>query len=113
MAHLRDLSAIQYEAHRAMLALAGVRQIVQASVAPGASAEATYTVIDRRTRRVIVCHLGTGAGDIRFDFNATASSADMPIIPQRYFVVDAEKDDVLHFFNTSAGAITVYLMEID
>lgn len=113
MAQLRSLSAIEFEAARAMLALAGIRQIVQATVAPTTGANAGYTVQDIRTRRVVCLHLGAAAGDIRFNYNATATSAHLPVIPQRYFVVDAEKDDVLNFFNTSAGTITVNLMEID
>lgn len=113
MSHLRDTSAIQYEAARAMLALAGIREIVQGSVAPGASANAAYTVVDVRTRRVVCVHLGTGAGDIRFRYNVAATATNIPVIPQRYFVVDAEKDDTLNFFNTTGGAITVYVMEID
>lgn len=109
----RRPSSIEYEGFRAMLALAGVRQLKQSSVAPGAGANSAYTVTEAGTRRVVAIHLGTGAGDIRFNHDAVADATKIPVIPQRYFVVDAEKDDTLNFFNTSGGAITVYVMEID
>ena len=112
----RKLSAMEWEGFRAMLALAGVRQLVQSSVSVGTGAENSYTVANIETRRVIIVH-GGGAtpafGDIRFEINATAVATDFPIAPQKYFVVDAEKDDDLSFYNTSGGSITVYVMEIE
>lgn len=109
----RSLGPREYEGNQALVALAGIRQLKQTSISVGSSAENTYTVTEVGTRRVVCLHLATNNNDIRFDYNATATSTDMPVIPARYFVVDSEKDDVLHFYNTSGGAITVYLMEVE
>lgn len=109
---LRPLNPMAWESGRANLSLAGVRYLAQGSVAVGASAEGTYTVVNGSTRRVIVAFAGT-FGDIRFDYNATASATDFPLMPNTHFRVDAAKDGVLHFYNTSGGSITVYLMEIE
>lgn len=110
---VRRPSSIEYEAARATLSLAGIRELVQANISATATANTVYTVANISTRRVIVIHLGTGNGDIRFKHDAAAAATSIPVIPARYFVVDAEKDDTLNFWNTTAGAITVYLMEIE
>jgi len=113
-----------------MLAIAGIRQLIQNNVSAGAGADTTYTVVNENARRVILLHLSAGAGDIRFNINALANANTIPIIPQRYFVVDARgaytipappgqggpiavAADVLHFFNTSGSPVTVYIMEIE
>ena len=109
----RLTSSMQYEAARAMLSMAGIRLLVQSSTSPLTTAEDDYTVTLANTRRVAIVHLGNAAGDIRFAYNAVADANDIPVIPQQYFVVDAEKGDVLSFYNTSAGTIVVYVAELD
>lgn len=112
----RRLSPIEYEGHRAMLALAGVRQLVQASVSVSNGAANSYTVTDPQTRRVICVHPGgatPATGDIRINPAATATATSFPLLPQKYFVVDAEKADQISFYNTTGSAIVVYVMEID
>jgi len=113
----RRLSPIEYEGHRAMLALAGVRQLVQSSVTVSNGAENSYTVTDPQTRRVICVHPGDATtpatGDIRINPAATATATAFPLLPQKYFVVDAEKDDDISFYNTTGSSIVVYVMEID
>ena len=109
----RKLGHVTHEANRAALALAGLRMILQSSISALSGADTTYTLTGTNTRRCIVIHLGAGAGDIRFDYNAAAIATDFPFLPQRYFSVDAKAGDVLHFYNTTASAITVYVMEVE
>ena len=123
----RRIAATAQEQGKAILSIAGFRIIpgTQATIAPGAGAEATYTVLNAACRRVVAIHLGTGNGDIRFELNAAATATKIPVIPARYFIVDvlsprpatptepAKVGDVLHFFNTTGGAITVYLVETE
>lgn len=109
----RRPSSVEFEAARAMLSLAGARQLLQANISALATANTSYTVADIRTRRVVIIHLGAGNGDIRFNFGAAVASTNIPVPSARFMVVDAEKDQTLQFFNTTAGAITVYFMEID
>lgn|SRR5512135_90332 len=121
----RRTSVSTYELAKAILSVAGLRQILQTSISVGTGADGTYTVQSENCRRVVALHIGTGNGDIRFNINAAASASTIPVIPARYFVVDvqsprpaspgeaAKVGDVLHFFNTTAGSITVYLVETD
>lgn len=109
----RRPSSIEYEAARAMLAMAGIRILKQANVTVTLGEADTYTVTEAGTRRVVCVHLGTGNGDIRIAHNATPTANSLPLIPASYFSVDAEKDDTIQFFNTTAGDIKVYLAEID
>lgn len=131
----RNPSSWTYEQARAILSMAGFRQILQTSIAVNASSENTYTVQDPGTRRVVAVHLSSGNGDIRFNINATATGTTFPVIPTRYFVIDAHGPlykatppsqtgsgggaqitvpaDVLHFFNNAAGSVTVFLAEIE
>ena len=121
----RRISEASYELAKATLSMAGLRFISQTSISVGSGADGTYTVLSDGCRRVVAIHLGAANGDIRFNLNAAATSAHVPVIPARYFVVDvqsprpatptepAKTGDVLHFFNTSAGALTVYLVETD
>lgn len=109
----RKLTSIEFEAHRATLSLAGIRLISQATVSATPSANTAYTVQNPHTRRVLVIHLSSGNGDIRFNYNAAATSSSLPIIPARYFVVDASKDDTLNFYNTAAAAVTINVAEIE
>ncbi len=105
--------SLHHESMRAQLSLAGWRLIVQGNVAPGASANAAYTVVNAQTRRVAINFAGTVFGEIRLEINAAATATDFPLEPASYTVVDVEKDDTVNFFNTSAGAITVYVLELD
>ena len=109
---VRKTSNKPWEADLAMIAVAGLRILKQTSVAPGASANVAYTVTEGDTRRVACIHIGTGNGDIRFKYNAAAAATDIPLIPALYVIVDATKDDTVQFFNTTAGAITVHLLEL-
>jgi hypothetical protein len=121
----RRIAASNYELAKAVIAMAGVRQLVQANISVAGTSDGTYTPVNAATRRVIAIHLGTGNNDIHFNLNAAASSSTVPVIPARYFVIDcygprpatptqpALTADVLHFFNTTGTAITVYLVETD
>ena len=104
---------MQWEAARAMLSLAGIRQLKQATVAPGASANASYTVTEAATRRIVAIHLGTANGDIRFNYNAASTATSLPMPTGSFLIIDVQKDDTVQFFNTSGGALTVNLMEIE
>lgn len=101
-----------WEAQLAQLSLAGVRFIEQASHSATNGVSTTYTVQDIRTRRVVLIHIGTGNGDIRVAFNEAATATHIPLIPARYFSVDAKKNDTIRFFNTTGAPIVVNILEI-
>jgi hypothetical protein len=95
-----------------MISLGGVRPVIDmASVAPGASAAASYTITSAGCRRCLVVATGITFGDIRINVNKTADASDWPLIGDAYYSVAVEKDDTVNVFNTSAGAITVYFLE--
>lgn len=109
----RKVARLDWEAHLAAVSLAGVRILVQSTMAPLAGAEATYTVADTSTKRVVLFHDSGDNTDIRFTYGSVAADAsDLPVISGVYFVVDAEKGEVLRVFNTSAGTITVNVAEL-
>lgn len=120
----RRISQMGWESGKAMLSLAGIRQLKQSSISVNAATDGTYTVTEPATRRVVAIHGGAAFTDIRFNINAAADGTKMPVVAQRYFVVDARAAhsvpgqgtlaaDVLHFYNASAGTLTVYIMEIE
>jgi hypothetical protein len=109
----RRLAANEFEGMKALLSLAGVRVINQTTHSATNAANTAYTVTSKRTRRVIIIHLGAGNGDIRFNFGAAATATHLPVIPARYFVVDATLADTLNFWNTTGAPITVNVMEIE
>lgn len=101
-----------WEAQLAQLSLAGVRFIKQASHTATNGVDTSYTVTEPNTRRVVLVHIATGNGDIRVAYNEAATATSLPLIPARYFVVDAKKNDVIHFFNTTGAGIVVSVLEI-
>lgn len=105
-------SDLKHEGVLATVSLAGIRPLVNASVAVGASAEGTYTIANISTKRVVLYHKAADDLDIRVDLNATAVATDFPVASGVYFVMEVEKDDVVHLFNNNASSVTVYLMEI-
>lgn len=109
----RRISASNYEAAKAMLSVAGLRQLIQANISAANGADSTYTVQNKATRRVVIVHLNAGNGDLRFNINANATATTVPVLAGRYFVVDCLQNDVLHFFNTTGTSFTVYLVETD
>lgn len=115
-------SNMAWEADRAALASAGVRILAQAVVTAVAGASTTYTITSNETRRLICLHLGAGNTDIRVNYNAAATATHMPILPGRYFSVDAgiQKNsaqppawvaDTVRFWNETVGNISVYVIE--
>ena len=113
MASPRNAAAMAWEAWRAMLSLAGWRIIIRAKKSPGAAAEATYTVLNKNCRRVALSSPGTAYGDILVDVNATADADSFPVPLNAHLVVDAGKDDIVHVFNTTAGALDVIFLELE
>lgn len=100
----------------AVMALSGVRELRQSTIAPTTGAQAAYTVVDVNCRRVMVFHLGAGtpgAGDIRVRCNATAASTHMPLVPQTYAVFYLQAGETLSCWNTSADTITVNVLEME
>lgn len=102
----------RHEAGLAAISLAGVRLLVQATIAPGASANASYTVAEGATRRVVLFHDSGGNLDLRVELNAAADATDMPLASGVYFVLEAVKDETIQVFNTTGGALTVNIAEI-
>lgn len=96
----------------AMMAVAGLRLLEQATVSVGAGSAESYQISNTRTRRVVSIHLATGIGDIRIAVNEAATANKLPLIPQRYLVIDADDTDYLSFYNTTGGSITVYVAEV-
>lgn len=113
MASPRNAAAMSWEAWRASLSLAGWRLIIKAKISPTTGAEATYTVLNKNTRRVAVSSPGSAYGDLRFDVNVAADADAFPIPLNLHIVVDAGKDDVVRIFNTSAGTLDVILLELE
>lgn len=109
---LRQKGALDHEAARAQLSSAGWSILTNGTAAPGAGAAAGYTVQDIRTRRVAVVFTGSFL-DIRVDTNATATATDFPLIPNQYVVIDAAKDSIISFYNTTGGSLTVYCAELE
>ena len=108
---MRKNDALEFEQQLATLSLAGWKVLAQGNAAPGAGARAAYTVTNARTRRCIISFVGT-FGDIRFEYNANSVATDFPLQPGVYMPIDCQEDDTLDFWNTTGGAITVYVMEI-
>lgn len=113
---MRRQTAIQWEGNKGILSMAGVSELAQNNISVNATSENTYAVTNKQTRRVIAMFLSSSAGDIRFKFNSTATASHLPLVPARYFTIDARivdgVADVLHFYNVTNAPITVYLMEI-
>lgn len=112
----RRLSAAAHELALAQIAQAGVREVVQANVTPSVGAVATYTIVNAKTRRALIIHIGA-AGNIRFKYRpqgvaGDATATSMPIPIDTSFFVDCEKDDILSFFGVP-GAVVVHIMEIE
>ena len=111
---MRSKSSMSWESARAVLSLAGMQDVLQDTHTATAGADTAYTVAGGvKVRRVMMCHLGSGAGDIRFRRGAAADATHVPLFPQTYFVVDAEDDEELHFYNTTVGDITIYIVELE
>lgn len=120
----RRVTAVEFEGALAQLAVAGIRQILQATVTAAPGASTPYTIQNTRTRRVLCIHLNSGAGDIRFNYNAAATATSFPVMPQRYFPVDASANgptaanpsggtaDTLNFFNTTGSSVIIYIVEV-
>ena len=102
----------KHESGLASISLAGIRILVQTTVAPATSTNASYTVTSAATRRVVLFHDSGTNTDIRVEQNAAATATDMPVASGVYFVLEAVKDDTVQVFNTSGGAITVNVVEI-
>lgn len=108
----RRASTLFFEAARAQLALAGFRQVKQTTIATIVGTNVAYTVTEPGTRRVVLMHAAATYGDVRFNYNAAATGSSMPVLSQRYFVVDAKKDDTINLMGATA-VTTVNIMEID
>lgn len=111
----RRISNADFEANHALIALAGFRLIQggQVQLSCGPTADNPYTVVHANCRRVVALHLAAGDGDIRFEYGAAADATKLPILPRRYFIVDAGVGHVLHFYNTSGVSVNVFLAETE
>lgn len=112
-AGLQDRPNAAHAASNATIALAGIREIAQGTIAASnGSADDDYTVANPETNRVILFHLATNDDDMRFSMDGSAVATDMPLKSGVYFVVEAYMDDVISVYNDSGGAQTVYVMEV-
>ncbi len=102
----------KHESALAQISLAGVRLLVQSSIAPGAGANASYEVTEGATRRVVLFHDSGVNTDLRVEQNAAATATDMPLVSGAYFVVEAVKGETVQVWNTTGGALTVNIAEI-
>ncbi len=96
----------------AAISLAGVRLLIQATIAPGATTNVSYTVTSAATRRVILFHDSGNNTDLRVEQNAAATATDMPLASGVYFVLDCVKDETVQVYNTTGSGITVNIAEI-
>lgn len=114
---------LAFESQRAMLSLAGIRMLSQSLVTGGgAASDNSYTMVNSNARRVII-FVNHATNVVRFNMNAAATASHLPILNQRYFIVDARGPyqeangiavaaDVIHFFDTT-GSTPVHFLEID
>lgn len=109
---VRRPTAAHFEGMMAMLKLAAFRVLTMAVHSATASSNTSYTVQNEATRRVVCFFSGTIL-DIHFNHNAAASANTMPLKPADYVTVDAVKGDTVQFYNTTGGAINVYICEVD
>lgn len=112
MANPRLHQNADWEGNLAAVSLAGVRPILQTTVAVGAGSEATYTLQHAAVKRVVLFYESNTNLDIRVDLNATASASSLPMVTGAYFVMEVDQGDVVHLFNTTGGSVTVYVAEI-
>lgn len=105
-------SNLDWAANIAQISLSGIRIFRQASVAPANGAQATYTVQDADTRRLIAFHNSTTNLDVRVNQGAAATSSHFPMATGTYFAFEVEKDDTVSFWNASGGALTIFLIEV-
>ena len=108
----RTPSAVSHEAMLAALATAGIRMLLQDTVSATNGANTPYTVAAKTTRRVMVLHLSSGNGDIRFNVNAAATATSFPLLAATCFVLDVAPGGTVNFWNTTASPITVYVIEM-
>lgn len=108
----RSRGNVDHAGNLAAISLAGIRIFVQSSVAPGAGAAATYTVTDANAHRLLAFHNSGANTDIRMEQGGTAVATDMPMASGVYVAFEVEKDDTVSFFNTTAGGLTVYVVEL-
>ena len=102
-----------HEVATAMISLAGVRPIsAMASVSVGATSANSHTIASEASRRCLVLVLGGANGDIRITVNETADANDWPLIIDAYYSVQVEEGDTINVYNTTAGAITDYFLEL-
>ena len=111
MAHLGQAGPLDTAA-LASLAIAGLREVSQSVVSAVGSTATTYTVAGTTTRRVVLLYTGSGATDIRFRLNAAAAATHMPLLPQRYVVVEAVAGETISLYNTTSTA-NVNVMETE
>ena len=117
MASARKVGSMEFEAGLASLSLAGIKILVQATVTALAGASTGYTVTHKNTRRLLVIHLSGGNADIRVNVGTAATAAHVPVLPARYIPIDAGWDingvaEVVYFWNTTVGNITVNIVEL-
>src|SRR5258705_377618 len=86
---MRRISNADFEGNHALISLAGFRVVKQNSISAGPGAESTYTVQFANCRRVVILHLAVNDADIRYEYQATSDATKMPILPRRYFIVEA------------------------
>ena len=108
----RRLTSVEFESALASLALAGMRILLQDIKTATAGTHVEYTVVEPNTRRVMIVHLGTNAGDIRLAYKENAKATGFPVIPQAYMVIDAKAGDTISFWNTAGGDIGVNVLEL-
>lgn len=118
----RRAASLEWEANRATLALAGIRILKQAVVTAAAGVSTGYTLANIQTRRLVCLHLGAGNTDIRISYNTAALATHLPVLPGRYFLIDAgfvkdaagtQNADIVYFYNETGGSISVYVVEIE
>lgn len=111
MADPRRQENRDWEGNTAQVSLAGVRLLVQSTIAPISGGTASYTITHATTKRVILFHT-TCDLNIRVNQNATATSSHLPVAAGMYFVLDMIKGEVVHVFNTGPDTVTINIVEI-
>lgn len=102
---------LEHESRLANISRAGWRPLVEAAVSVGGNSEATHEITRSEARRVLLLTTD-GKTDLRVDINETATATSLPLLPNEYVILQVEQGDTVHLFNTTGGALTVYIVEL-
>lgn len=102
------------ESAESMISMAGVRPLVESSVAVSATSADSYTITHSFCKRVLLFHTAANDDDIRVDLDDDNAgvATDMPLASGVYFVFEAYEGEIVRLYNTTGSPVTVYIWEL-